>query len=883
MESCKLQDGSQFSLSPKRPLFTCEFNENLVSSLQFIKSQKSDQNQFVYKDKLSGTLKIRNEFSPGWKAVFTFVNISGDTIEISNVVPLGQAEDHLYITASGPWSLARSKIFRPGVGQVGVVLPDNAWELGYSDIALDEDLSICALSRRSSFEQAQRKRWKTILYPGGSVSYDIYADVYQGIWQNGLRMMFQQRWLYDLQAFDNTLFERKDLKWIRHCYVMAMQFAWDHRFYDNGYQFADFLQEGERLFGGYDVFTIWATWPTLGVDQRNQWDLYGDLPGGLPKLNELAQYARSRGTRFFISYNPWDQSTREENPHSGMARLISKIDADGVVLDTRGSSSRELQQAADSVKAGVVMYSEGMAVPKDMPRIVAGRVHDAIYMPPPLNLNKFIKPEFAIFRVCQLNEGRLHREIAVSFFNGIGIEINTFGPGRPDWMEEDFLYLGKTTKLLRENTSAFTSRNWTPLLPTLKDSLWVNQWQTAEKTIYTVYSLVPEGFSGALFNAPPDTGFHYVNLWHHQEIKPAEIDGELFLPVTTRAFDRTWLGTRQEGAIDCIARFKKHLAVKLKEDSLFIKSEAGDQLKLWAGNPTYQKTPVTLDSGIHKLKLYDLFGRYEGKFIIQLFNENELIDERTVFIKPGTSRRISYIEKTAPASEAPAGMVEIPAGMFTYQVEKKDSFIQYPDFSEPRTIAMNSFFMDKYPVTNEDFFRFIQATNYRPADTLNFLKHWENGRYKKGAANYPVVNVSLEDANAYARWCGKRLPADIEWAYAAQGTDGRKWPWGAEFDSTRCNVRRDSLMQVDEFPSGESPFGVADLVGNVWQLTDDVYDNGSYYFIIMRGGSYYHPTSSWWYVKGGPQPLNQHQMLLRVSPGFERNATVGFRCVMDSD
>ena len=61
-----------------------------------------------------------------------------------------------------------------------------------------------------------------------------------------------------------------------------------------------------------------------------------------------------------------------------------------------------------------------------------------------------------------------------------------------------------------------------------------------------------------------------------------------------------------------------------------------------------------------------------------------------------------------------------------------------------------------------------------------------------------------------------------------------------------------------------------------------ILSNESHYFIIMRGGSYYHPTSSWWYVKGGPQPLDQSQFLLRVSQGFERNATVGFRCVVDA-
>ena len=87
--------------------------------------------------------------------------------------------------------------------------------------------------------------------------------------------------------------------------------------------------------------------------------------------------------------------------------MLRATDADGVVLDTRGASSRELQATADKVKPGIIMYSEGMAVPKDMPGIVSGRVHDALVLPPPVNLNKFIKPDFAIFRVLQLADDRL--------------------------------------------------------------------------------------------------------------------------------------------------------------------------------------------------------------------------------------------------------------------------------------------------------------------------------------------------------------------------------------------------------------------------------------------------------------------------------------------
>ena len=155
--------------------------------------------------------------------------------------------------------------------------------------------------------------------------------------------------------------------------------------------------------------------------------------------------------------------------------------------------------------------------------------------------------------------------------------------------------------------------------------------------------------------------------------------------------------------------------------------------------------------------------------------------------------------------------------------------------------------------------------------------------YKQGQENYPVVYLSYEDMQAYAKWAGKRLPTQSEWQLAAQGTDNRLWPWGNEFHGTYCNNSFDRPTPVDAFMKGQSPYGVADLVGNVWQMTNDMYFDGNYYFTIIRGGSYYKPDSSWWYVQGGPQPLNKTQMMLLVSPGFDRSATVGFRCVRDVD
>jgi hypothetical protein len=209
--------------------------------------------------------------------------------------------------------------------------------------------------------------------------------------------------------------------------------AWDNYLYDidkGKYILDNFLLQGRVWYGGDDFTGIWPTWPTLGIDQRNQWDLFRDMPGGLKGVKNLSETVRKFGSHLFLCYNPWDESTRKESHTRGMAALIQATEADGMVLDTRGESSSEFQQAADSVRRGVIMYSEGMAVPRDMQGIVAGRVHNALYYCPMLNLNKFIKPEFAIFRVAELYKEPIRREYNVAFFNGYGTEMNIFAPGR---------------------------------------------------------------------------------------------------------------------------------------------------------------------------------------------------------------------------------------------------------------------------------------------------------------------------------------------------------------------------------------------------------------------------------------------------------------------
>ncbi|KAF0131571.1 MAG: sulfatase-modifying factor protein [Bacteroidetes bacterium] len=806
-----------------------------------------------------------------------FENLSTDTLIIENVVPYGECDDNVYITASGPWDLARARLFRPGKSPVGVILPDNAWEMGFGT-----DGRRMAIARRTHWEKAQRKRYETHLFPDGNVRYTLWERKAKTTWQESLRQFCQIDYLFDLNNFNDSLYRRADLAWIRKAYLIQLQFAWDREFIDvasGTYRLGDFLREKRSLIGHYDIFGIWPTWPRLGLDERNQWDMYRDLPGGLPALKQLADTSRSLGTRFFIAWNPWDQSTRAEDQLQGMASLIKAMDADGVVLDTKGSSSLELQRSADSVRSGVVMYSEGMAVVKDMPGIISGRVHDAIFMPPPLNLNKFIRPDFSIFRVCQLSQGHIHREAAISLFNGYGLEINTFAPGRPDWTNTELAYLGRVLRLLRENHSNFQASNWLPLLPVEADSTWVNLFPRPEKDIYTVLSLNPQGLESPLIPVTVQSGSHYVSLWHHEELEAFAHDSGFLLPVTLEPYLRSWRNTRREGSVDVVARLPELLKVSITADSLFIEQPDADTVKIWFEDPGYDKLPAAIANSNQHIHIPTTFGDYEGKVVIQLFHEGELADERVVRLGVAIARKISPFGESSTTGDR-NDMVRIPAGDFVLHASNPDAFIPYPPDSA--LVHLESYLIDVYPVTNRQFGRFLQSTGYQPADTVNFLKHWSSGHCPDSLQNHPVVWVSVADARAYARWAGKRLPTEAEWQHAAQGADGTEWPWGVEFDSTRCNTTGLNTLPVDYFgEKGQSGAGLRDLVGNIWQIMADQYDNGAYRFTILKGGCYWHPTSSWWYVQGGARPINHRQMWLHVSDGFDRSATVGFRCVMD--
>jgi formylglycine-generating enzyme required for sulfatase activity len=256
------------------------------------------------------------------------------------------------------------------------------------------------------------------------------------------------------------------------------------------------------------------------------------------------------------------------------------------------------------------------------------------------------------------------------------------------------------------------------------------------------------------------------------------------------------------------------------------------------------------------------------------------------------------IPASKPAASAPPGMIRIPAGDFEFKVsniQSEGAFwngldLQYPWENSPRRhhrewMQVKSFHVDRCPVTNAEFKKFLDASGYRPKDDHNFLKDWKSGMYPEGWAKKPVTWISIEDARAYAAWAGKRLPHEWEWQYAAQGTDGRLYPWGSSWNPEAVPApekgrRLRGPDEVDAHPKGASPFGVMDMVGNVWQWTSEFGDAHTRVG-VLRGGSYYQPQNTQWYF---PQAykLNEHGNYYLMAPSKDRSGTVGFRCVVDA-
>jgi gamma-glutamyl hercynylcysteine S-oxide synthase len=667
-------------------------------------------------------------------------------------------------------------------------------------------------------------------------------------WLEGLKVWRNDR--RTLLRYSDSQYERPDMQWTQHIFSQVQLLIWDRSLYDpekGEYTVDRFLSETDSRIGPIDAVLIWHVYPNLGIDDRNQFDMLRDLPGGIAGVRSMVDQFHRRGVKVFFPFLAWDSGTRNEgaSPATVMAQLLKEVDADGINFDTLESVPPSFREASDLIGHPLALE------PQFQPRDAAiawtniswndwvtweGKQYPLI---PMVNKNKWMEPRHTANVTDRFTRDKTD-SLQHAFFNGQGYATleNLWG----FWYENnprDAQVLLRFTRIERTMADYLLSPDWEPHTPVLQPNVFASRFPQATGTLWTMVNRNEYDVSGPQLEITSRPGVHYYDLWHGTELSPAVANGK-----ATMSFDLEGLGF---GAV---------LATEEK-----------------------------LTDGVQNLLSY-MAGRSKRP-LASYSREWKAVPQTLVEIPP-----------TRVAQSPLEGMVRIPAGDYEFQVSGIEieggndpgADVQYPWEATPRRfhrhrMHMHGFYIDRAPVTNAEFKKFLNSTHYHPKDDHNFLRAWNNGSYPEGWDSKPVTWVSIEDARAYAAWCQKRLPHEWEWQYAAQSADGRPYPWGDDWNPQ-------SLPQADSgpgmrppsdvaaFPTGASPFGVLDLVGNVSQWTDEYRDPHTR-AAILRGGAAYQPGGSIWYF---PQTyrLNEHQKYLLMSPGHDRAGTIGFRCVVDA-
>jgi gamma-glutamyl hercynylcysteine S-oxide synthase len=647
-------------------------------------------------------------------------------------------------------------------------------------------------------------------------------------------------------GYDGRRYAEPALQWTQSSFIQPQMMVHDRYFYDpvaGKYTVDRYLDDLEKRYGGIDAVLIWPTYPNMGIDNRNQHDMIRAMPGGIAGVKGMVADFHRRGVRVLFPMMMWDQGTRDPGKPwpQAIAELMKEIDADGINGDTQDGVPLAFSEAAR--KSGHPLAFEPEGGPSDEALawnvLTWGQYGGQFGFVPGVDRFRWLESRHMVNISDRWNRSKTD-DLQYAFFNGEGWESweNIWGI----WngiTPRDGEATRRVATIERGIARFLVSKDWEPLYPMGRYGVYASRWPVGEQEVWTVVNRNEYDVDGQQMSVPAKEGLRYFDLYHGIELKPRR-DGTsdiLSFPLEAHGF----------GAV---------LATPGEPDQRI--RHLMEQMKGTTANP-----------------------------LASYSNEWKALPQQMVETK-----------SVQPPASTPANMVKIPGGDYMFKVQgiEIEGFddigvdVQYPWENMPRRfheqrMEIKPFYMDKYPVTNREFKSFLDATHYRPKDDGNFLRDWTNGTYPAGWDNKPVTWVGLEDARAYAAWAGKRLPHEWEWQFAAQGTDGRVYPWGNAWltDAVPSPDQGRTLRAPDDVnahPQGASHFGVMDMIGNVWQWTDEYVDDHTRAG-ILRGGSYYQPQGSIWYF---PQAYrnDQHGKLLMMAPSYDRAGTLGFRCVMDA-
>jgi len=631
------------------------------------------------------------------------------------------------------------------------------------------------------------------------------------------------------QSENNTLEIPPELACSHQNFVMGFVFMWDQDFWDpvkGRYTVDAFCDKMEHEFGGFQSVILWHSYPNIGIDEKNQFDFFNQMPGGLGGIRKVVDDFHRHDIKVFITYNPWDLDTRRPpmNDNKELAQIIDGCNADGIFLDTWSSSTGHISifSVEKSIREEVAKFNRKVALTAELlPEFKDLIGTNALtnswgqeiepFNYTDLSHQKWIMPEHKQYFIERLATNR-KPILAHAWINGQGIQVweNIFGTMNK-WNAADRQALRKMNAIWKTYGNVYISDNWKPFVPTGYQGVFASKWIAKD---ISIWNIVDSANTVKSIKIEVPEGNTYYDLWNGKELPRKEENGKSFVELNIINFS-------------CILETK-------------VQSEKLSELLRIQQRENLRTIPVPEQDAYLK----ELSIKLPVKF--------------------------NYILNRS--SDFQTSTLKINGGEFTFKCKHiwREGGC-YPDFNaknnhdllltfeddaqriiHEHTEQLSDFFIMPKVVTNGEFEHFLKEAKYKPRYPENFLKHWNGNDCPAEIKDKPVVYVSLEDARRFAEWAGMKLPTEWQWQLAAE-------------------------QSGDKF-----------IYNEVFEWNESERNDGHNRFVNLRGGcSDWLLPSSWWYlpsapyaqIAGGNQKFDSHVKYFLMYQGIDRASTIGFRCI----